>query len=125
MFLYLFAYRVGKNLAYELTNEINDALKYLNNYPSTATQYVEYKKFLDQCIKRVCIQYHIIINKYTGPLSIGRGAMVSFCPRLSRGGAQNNKIDDQKKKGHRKLYCRRPSNFLGWPCRYMISKTIQ
>jgi len=47
--------RVGNHLVNELSNEINDSFKYLHTSPSTAAQYVDYKKFLDKFSIRVCI----------------------------------------------------------------------
>lgn len=45
--------RVGKQLVNEVLSEINNSLKYLHTSPSTAAQYVDYKKFLEKCSKRV------------------------------------------------------------------------
>lgn len=39
----------------ELSSEIVDSLKYLQTPPSTAAQYVDFKKFLEKSSKRVCI----------------------------------------------------------------------
>lgn len=54
-------YRVGKELVDKLTNEINDSLKYLHTSPSTAAQYVDYKKFLEKSSIRV-IEYFLFIK---------------------------------------------------------------
>lgn len=43
-----------KHLVNELSSEIYDSLKYLQTSPSTAAQYVDYKRFLENSTKRVC-----------------------------------------------------------------------
>lgn len=46
-------YRVRNNLVTKLLKEVNESQKYFDTIPTSAEEYVEYKKKLEKCTKRV------------------------------------------------------------------------